>query len=145
MTARRVFPGWSICIPRSFRVDFQEEDAYWHAWDAHRSVSLTSFLMVGEDGPVRREELAEVLSPLVDGDPQDLPPGLGGWASNGPAIQPARASQAISAMLAADGRVLLVTITHDDLGWARKVLASIHHHPVPLTADIEGVKAAQVQ
>ena len=144
MVVRRVFPGWSICIPRSFEEDFQEEDAYWHAWDARRSVSLTSFLLVDENGPVEQEALAAVLAPQGRGKPESLPPGLAGWAVDGPTVQPARARRAISALLATDGRVLLATITHEDLAWARTILASIRSHPVALGEDLDEVEAAPV-
>jgi hypothetical protein len=144
MVVRRVFPGWSICIPRSFREDLNEKDAYWHAWDASRSVSLTSILLVDESGPVEQETLAAVLALQGRGKPESLPPGLAGWAVDGPAIQPAHAGRAMSALLAADGRVLIATITHDDLDWARKVLASIRSHPVALGEDLHEVEAAPV-
>jgi hypothetical protein len=137
MVVRRVFPGWSICIPRSFREVFQEDEAYWHAWDASRSVSLTSFLMIDENGPVEREVLATVMPPDRVGVLEELPPGLVGWAKDGPAVQPARARHAISGILATDGRLLVVTITHDDIGWARRVLHSIRSHAVPLSEEAE--------
>lgn len=144
MVARRVFPGWSICIPRSFQEVFQEEDAYWHAWDVRRSVSLTSFLMLDETGPVEQGALAAVLEPSETAAREELPAGLAGWATDGPAVQPARARRALSGMLATDGRVLLVTITHNNLDWARKILQSIRCHPVPLSEDLDEVEAVPV-
>jgi hypothetical protein len=144
MVLRRVFPGWSICIPRSFQEVFEKELGYWHAWDARRSVSMTSYLMLDADGPVEREALAAVLAPDQPGAREELPPGLVGWVQDGPAIQPARARRALSGILATHGRALVVTITHDDLAWARRVLQSIRCHPVPLAEEAENLGAAPV-
>ena len=135
MVVRRVFPGWSLAIPPSFSETFIEEDAYWHAYDARRSVSLTSFLMIDQFGdPVDRQALAEQLEP--DGVAVvEPPPGLLGWGKHGRAIQPARAKRTLSGILATDGRALVVTITSDDVAWSRKVWLSIRNHPVPLSED----------
>lgn len=54
--------------------------------------------------------------PPLDGSPlQSLPPGLQGRAGESRVDPPARASRALSGMLAVDGRVLIVTITSDDV------------------------------
>lgn len=137
MVLRRVFPGWSLTFLRSFSETFIEEDAYWHAYDARRSVSLTSFLMVDQFGvPVDRQALAERLLPEGGADVEEAPPGLLGWGMHGRAIQPARAKRTLSGILAADGRALVVTITSDDAGWSRNVWLSIRNHPVPLSDDL---------
>jgi hypothetical protein len=44
----------------------------------------------------------------------ELPPGLVGQAATGPTVQPAKASRVLSGMLAAEGRLLIATITSDD-------------------------------
>ena len=146
MVVRRVFPGWSICIPRSFQEVFEEDDGYWHGWDRKRSVSLTSFLIVDKDGPVEQQAIGAVLPPPPrDGTAEDLPPGLMGWVTDGPAVQPAHARRALSGILVAHGRALAVTITHGDLAWARSVLRSIQSHSVPLSAEVDGSEVATVQ
>jgi hypothetical protein len=143
MVVRRVFPGWSICIPRTFRESFDDDAAYWHGWDRKRSVSLTSFLIIDQDGPVEQEAIGAVLPPPPPGEAgEELPPGLMGWVTDGPAEQPARAQRALSGFLVAHGRALVVTITHGDLAWARSVLRSIQSHPVPLSAEIDSAEVA---
>ncbi|MGH2466992.1 MAG: hypothetical protein ACRDGL_04605, partial [Candidatus Limnocylindrales bacterium] len=65
----------------------------------------------------------------LEGEPvPELPDGLPGWAVETDVPQPARASRALSGVLVADGRILLVTITGDDLAWARRVWSSIRYH-----------------
>ena len=126
---RRAFAAWSITIPASFAETFVAGEGYWHAWDEDRSVSLSSFTITDEVGPVDAEAIAREL-PRSEGTPVDgLPPGLSGWAVQTKAPQPARASRALSGMLVADGRVLLVTITGDDLTWVRTTWSSIRFHP----------------
>jgi hypothetical protein len=126
---RRVFDAWSVEVPASFAETFVHEDSYWHAWDEHRSVSLTSIVVTDKRGPVSAGLIAREIPPM-DGDPvEELPPGLAGHAGTTAAIQPARASRMLSGMLAADGRLLLATITSDDLDWARMVWLSIRSHP----------------
>jgi hypothetical protein len=137
VVARQVFPAWSITIPASFAEAFVDEGGYWHAWDDHRSVSLASLALTDERGPVPVAAIARQLPPL-DGTPIDaLPAGLPGRAVEGDAIQPARASRVLSGMLAADGRVLIVTITSDDHEWTRRTWLSISRHPAALS-DAEG-------
>ena len=127
---RRVFPSWSIDIPTAFEEAFAEEGAYWHAWDAHRSVSLTSVQLDDDAGPVRAQEIVGRM-PVLDGEPfAELPPGVVGIATVIAAEQPARASRTLSGLLAVDGCVLVVTITSDDLEWARQTWLSIRPRPV---------------
>jgi hypothetical protein len=129
---RRVFEAWSIEVPVSFAETFVGADSYWHAHDEGRSVSLTSLVLTEKGLPVSAQRIAGQIPPL-DGSPVDeLPTGLIGRAAVSAAIKPARASQALSGMLAAEGRVLIVTITGDDLEWARRVWRSIHSHSAPL-------------
>ena len=123
---RRVFPLWSIRIPVSFQEAFVHGDDYWHAWDADRSVSLTSMLVTDRGRPVRARTLLRAFPPLT-GDPLATPAGLVGWAVAAPAVQPARASHAISGVIATDGRLLLATITGDDQGWTTSTWLSIRH------------------
>jgi hypothetical protein len=131
---RRVFPAWSIEIPAAFAETMVDGDAYWHAYDDHRSVSLTSVVLTDKGRPVCAREIAAQI-PAMDGSPIDeLPPGLVGRAAAVRATQPARASQALSGMLAAEGRLLIVTVTADDLAWARRVWTSIRAHPGPLAS-----------
>jgi hypothetical protein len=126
---RRAYESWSIEIPLSFSETFVVEDGYWHAYDEHRSVSLTSMTVADQDGrPVSAEEIARQVPP-VEGDRFDeLPAGLLGWAYAMPTIQPARASRSLSGVLAGDGRLLLATITADDEDWVRRTWLSIRFH-----------------
>lgn len=123
---RQVFALWSIRIPASFEETFVHGDDYWHAWDADRSVSMTSIIVTDRGRPVGVRELLRTIPPLA-GEPVDTPPGLVGWAVAVPAAQPARAPRAISGVIAIDGRLLLATITGDDLGWTTSTWQSIRH------------------
>jgi hypothetical protein len=123
---RQVFALWSIRIPASFEETFVHGDDYWHAWDADRSVSLTSIVVTDRGRPVGPGELLRTFPPLT-GDPVATPPGLVGWAVAAPAVQPARASRAISGVIATDGRLLLVTITGDDPNWTTATWLSIRY------------------
>ena len=127
---RQVFETWSIELPADFDETFDDDDAYWHAYDAGRSISLTSLVVAGEDGPVRAESMLAVF-PAAEGEQVEaLPPGLIGWAVMAEAIQPARAHRCLQGVLAVDGRILLATITSDDEGWTRRTWLSIRRHPV---------------
>ena len=126
---RRAFAAWSIEVPSSFAETFVQEDRYWHAWDENRSVSLTSLVLTDHGRPVSVERLVRRM-PLLDGTPvEELPFGLSGRAFVGPTTAPARASMALTGLLAANGRLLLVTITSDDVAWARATWCSIRGHP----------------
>lgn len=123
---RRVFAAWSITIPTLFEETFLERDGYWHAYDAESSVSLTSLMLDDGGVLVTAERILQEITPDLAGDPVDgVPAGLRGWAVTGPAIQPARASQMLSGIVVVDGRLLLATITSDDLAWARATWLSI--------------------
>lgn len=127
---RHVFPSWSIEVPPSFQEAFIEEDAYWHAWDETRSVSMSSMLICDEGGrPVDAREIEAKMRSQLPGDPVAVAPkDLLAWATSSTAIKPARASRMLQGMIAAHGKVLIVTITSDDLSWAETVWLSIRHH-----------------
>jgi hypothetical protein len=128
---RQVFPNWSIEIPADFAETFVSGDGYWHAYCEDKSISLTSIVVSDGERLVSAAELMAV-GPLLEGTPvQDMPPGIGGSAVICPSIPPARASMMLSGFLAVDGRLLVVTITSDDLDWARLVWLSIRIHPAP--------------
>ena len=128
---RRVFEAWSIEVPAAFTETFVDADDYWHGHDERRSVSLSSFVVSEERDPVRASRILRQAPPL-DGSPVDqVPPGLLGRAATCAAPEPARASQLLSGLLATDGHLLLVTVTSDDLEWARRVWLSIRGHAVP--------------
>jgi hypothetical protein len=57
-----------------------------------------------------------------------LPPDLIARAVTTDIHEPARASRALSGAVATDGRVLIVTITSDDLAWAHRIWLSIRAH-----------------
>ena len=129
---RRVFANWSIEIPASFVETFVLEDGYWHAYDEDRSVSLTSIVVTDRDRLVSSAELLENM-PGLDGSPlEEVPPTLSGRAVTGAASWPALATSILQGVLAAEGRMLLVTITGDDLDWARGVWLSIRNHSAPV-------------
>ena len=138
----RVFPSWSIELPVDFESTFVPQDGYWHAWRDDRSVSMSSQVVTEDGHPVAADRLAATFGadPLAgafpDGrlprgrEPIPLPPcGLPGVAVWGPLPEPARATHAVSGLLAAPGRVLLVTITTDDREWALRTWRSIEYHP----------------
>lgn len=130
---RQVFPSWSIRVPATFDETFVDADGYWHGHDPHRSVSLTSIVITERRTPVTAGRILQQVAPALKGAPVErLPPGLLGRAVTCPASQPARASRVLSGVLATDGRVLLVTVTSDDLEWAQRVWLSIRSHPAPL-------------
>lgn len=122
----QVFTHWSIRIPASFEETFVHEGDYWHAWDPHRSVSLTSMVVTDRGRPVGARALLRTFPP-VPGDPVATPPGLTGWAVEVPTAPPARASRAISGVIATNGRVLIATITGEDPGWTLSTWLSIRH------------------
>jgi hypothetical protein len=125
---RQVFPYWSITIPAGFAETFVPEDGYWHAWDDRRSVSMTSVLVTDHGRPVSARLILEQF-PAEPGDGAALPPGFDGWAVVVTAPQPARAPRAITGIIVRDGRVLIVTVTAEDLTWAAGVWQSIRAHP----------------
>lgn len=132
---RRVFSAWSIDIPAAMEETFVGEDSYWHAWDRHRSVSLTSVVMTDLGQPVPAVAIARRF-PALDGEPvAELPPGLLGRAAIIDTEQPAKASKALTGLLAVYGRALVVTITSDDLSWARQTWRSIRTHIAPIEAS----------
>jgi hypothetical protein len=132
---RRVFEAWSIQVPAVFAETFVHEDDYWHGYDEHRSVSLTSVLLSERGQPASAERILDQLGPL-DGSPIDqLPPGLLGYAATSEATQPARAGRVLQGLLATYGRVLVVSITSDDPDWALRAWLSIRSHPAPLWED----------
>ncbi len=127
---RRVFPTWSIEIPASFRETFIQQDGYWHGYDAQRSVSLTSVAVSDDRHPVSAERIERDMRPAVEGKRVDeLPDGLRGWAVTASAPALARASRMLTGVLITEGRLLLATITSEDLAWARAIWLSIRLHP----------------
>ena len=126
---RQVFPHWSITIPAALAETFVEEDGYWHAWDARRSVSLTSLLITDRRGrPVTSRRILKRFR-AEPGDRVTMPPDLDGWAVVSTQEEPARASRAISGLIAMHGRVLIATMTAEDLAWAAGVWQSIRGDP----------------
>lgn len=142
---RRVFEAWSIEIPASFAETYIDEDSYWHAYDEHRSVSLTSILLTDKGRPVPAEMILREL-PQLEGTPcEELPPSLFGRAVSGASVRPAKASRVISGILAVDGRLLIATITSDDLDWALQTWLSICSHPALQPPRRLGRRAARAK
>ncbi|MGH2513632.1 MAG: hypothetical protein ACRDGQ_13200 [Candidatus Limnocylindrales bacterium] len=137
LVVRQVFAQWTIAVPPAFDETFVAKDGYWHAWDAHRSVSLTSLVITDRKG--RRISAREILRQIVKvmpkehGEPVVLPAGLEGWAVTIAAEPSARASRAISGIVAVEGTALVATITADDLSWATDVWLSIRRCRAPRT------------
>ena len=135
MVVRQVFPRWAIAIPADFDETFLAEDGYRHAWDEQRSVSLTSVAISDRHG--RRVSAARILKHIVNLIPVDgsdrlpMPAGLDGWAVIITPEPPARASRAITGIIAVDGTTLIATITSDDLSWATIVWLSIRRSRTP--------------
>lgn len=135
MVVRQVFRRWAITIPADFDETFLAEDGYWHAWDERRSVSLTSVAISDRHG--RRVSAARILKRIVNlipvegGDRLPMPTGLDGWAVIITPEQPARASRAVTGIIAVDGTALIATITSDDLSWAMTVWLSIRRGRTP--------------
>lgn len=127
---RRVFETWSIEMPGTFAETFVHEDGYWHAYDTHRSISLTSLTLIDDHGPVSADEIWRQMRAMLDGEAvEEMPPRVVGCAITADAPQSSRASRLLSGMLAAKGRLLIVTVTSDDLDWARRIWVSIRRHP----------------
>jgi hypothetical protein len=139
LATRRIFPAWAICYPVDFQETFDSRSGYWHAWDQERSISLTSVALASRVDhrsitEVEGLEQIQAAAPeLLVGEPfEEMPPGLHGRAAIGAAVQPARASMALIGMLAVPGRILIATITSDDLDWVRFTWRSIRHLDAPL-------------
>ena len=78
---RRVFEAWSLQVPVTFEEVFVREDSYWHAYDEHRSVSLTSLVLEEGRRPVVASRILERL-PVLDGTPViEMPAGFAGVAA----------------------------------------------------------------
>ena len=135
---RRAFEAWTVDLPAAFAETFVAEDHYWHAYDEHRSVSLSSIVITEQGDPVSADRILERVEPL-EGSPVDqTPPGLHGRATTRAAPRFAKASRILSGVLATDGRVLLVTITSDDPDWAMRVWLSIRSLPAPIEPFTRG-------
>jgi hypothetical protein len=128
---RQAFETWSIEIPETFSETFVSEGNYWHAWDRHRSVSLSSTVLTDRGRPVSATRALRRLRPIEGERVSELPPDLVGWAVAVDVPQPARASRALTGMLAIDGRILVATITAEDPAWARSVWLSIRRTDRP--------------
>jgi hypothetical protein len=125
IVVREVFGHWTVAVPAAFEETFVAEDGYWHAWDARRSVSLTSLLLTDRLGrSVPKRQILEGI-PAQRGETVPMPPGFDGWAVVVRPPKPRRASRAVAGMIAVDGRVLLATVTADDLAWATCVWHSV--------------------
>ena len=133
----QVFPHWSVTVPRSLTVidpDSAEDEGYWHARDEHRSVSMTSYLLVDAATlePVPATQIFDKLAAQVLPDGRsvtDQPDGLLARAVIADDIGSSVASQALQGVVAADGVALITTITSDDEAWCRRVWNSIRHLP----------------
>lgn len=153
----QVFPSWSVIVPRSLTPTDPEtaaEDGYWHARDEHRSVSLTSLLIIdGSNGDAI--PAATIVGQVA---PRVLPRGR--RVAEQPAGLPCRAvfakragsgvaSHALQGIVAGDGVALIATITSDDEAWCRRVWSSIRHTPdvaaaMDAEADLAEGRAAEL-
>jgi len=133
-TRCQVFAHWSIQLPTSLRSPLVPDPQYWHARDEHRSVSLTSMVITEHGRPVSQKRIARQIQMSFEGTPVALPPGLEGWGREVDAEPSAIASRAVTGIIAAKGRVLIVTVTSDDVVWATSVWLSIRHNAVPVSS-----------
>ena len=124
---RQVFETWWIGVPFGFEETWVDEGSYWHAWDGHRSISMSSTRILQDDGqPVPAAELIAQLGEMLEGEPVvDLPPGLDARATTIVVEPPTRATRALTGYVVADGRALLTTITSDALDWAKSIWRTI--------------------
>ena len=132
---KQVFETWWIELPAGFDETWVDEGGYWHAWDDHRSISVSSTILVDRetDRPVPTVEIIDQFTGMLEGEPiDDLPPGLHGAATIITTDGESRASRALTGYLASDGRVLIATITSDDLDWAKRIWRSIGYRPAPV-------------
>jgi hypothetical protein len=136
---RRAFPSWSVEVPEVFDETFVHEgEGYWHAWDATRSVSLTSVRLTDGSRDVPAAAIVRQLQPALGSlrEIEQRPTGLLGWIGRGKAPRGSRAGKMISGILAIDGCVLILTITSDDLAWATSVLQTIKSHAPAVSARL---------
>jgi hypothetical protein len=134
---RQVFETWWIAVPASFDDCWVAEGGYWHAWDEHRSVSVSSTVLVDDEGrPAPAAEVMDSIGELVQGEPiAAVPPGLRARATLIHTDPDSRASRAVTGMVVVDGRVLIATITSDDVPWAVRIWESIGYRPAPIRAS----------
>jgi hypothetical protein len=133
----QVFPSWSVTVPRSLTVtdpECAEDEGYWHARDAHRSVSLTSLLVVDASNaePIPASMIIGNVAARVlprGRRIQDVPAGLPSRAVYAKVAGSQVAAHALQGLVAAEGVALVATITSDDEAWCRKVWMSIRHTP----------------
>ncbi len=129
--ARQVFETWWIEVPAGFDESWVADGGYWHAWDAHRSVSVSSTVLTDDAGrPAPADEVMAALGGLLEGDPiPDVPPDLQARATVVDTDPGSRASRALAGLVVVDGRVLIATITSDDIPWATRIWQSIRYQP----------------
>lgn len=134
----QVFPSWSITVPRSLVViepQSEVDDQYWHARDEHRSVSMTSLRVfdASDAAPIDASLIiGRVAGQLLPRGRsiKDQPEGLPARAVYAKRAGSGVAAHALQGIVAADGVVLITTITSDDEAWCRRVWTSIKHHQV---------------
>jgi hypothetical protein len=132
---RQIFETWWIELPDGFDETWVADGGYWHAWDGHRSISVSSTVLTDRvtDVAAPADEIVEMLAGCLEGEPiDDLPPGLPGRAAIIETDPRSRASRAVTGFIAVDGRLLTATITSDDIDWAKRIWRSIGYRPAPL-------------
>ena len=141
--ARQAFETWWIGVPWGFDERWIAEGGYWHAWDRRRSVSVSSTVITDEGGrPVTAAEMVDRFAGVVQGEPiAEAPDGLAARATVVRTEPGSIASRALTGFVAVDGRVLIATITSDDLEWAVRIWRSISYRPAPIEASRPGRRA----
>ena len=134
LLVRQVFETWWISVPPEFEETWVEEGAYWHAWDRHRSVSVSSTVLTDDAGrPAPPDEVMAMVGAAIEGEPvEGGPPGLLSRAAIIRTDRGSRASRALSGMIVVEGRVLVATIASDDIDWAVRIWTSIGYRPSPV-------------
>ena len=63
LVIRQVFPSWWVAIPPTFDETYVHEgQGYWHAWDEHRSISRSIYVINAHTGPVPAADILDRLA-----------------------------------------------------------------------------------
>jgi hypothetical protein len=130
LVIRQIFPSWAIAVPYGFEETLETDGGYWHAWDEHRSVSLSSVRCFDGERPVTAREMLGRFTrtctvPGATGATIDPPRGLAGWGVEMDAPPDSRASRVLTGVIAVDGCAAVLTITSDDPYWSRTIWDSL--------------------
>jgi hypothetical protein len=149
----QVFPSWTVDIPRSLiPIDPRTaaDESYWHARDEHRSVSISSMTLFDTAAgiPVPGSLIVKTVAAQVlprGRRIKETPAGLPSRAVYAKGLGSRVAEHALQGIVAAEGVVLIATITSDDEAWCRRVWSSIRHTPELAAAmEAQGLRTEPV-